>query len=119
MKARIAAAVVLAFLVGAFSMTLAAGQAKPTVRGLKHRVVELESKVTNLETQLAGQATDMSNVQAQLVRQASDMKELGAKTINLDTTGVYQGQIGGEQVSAPAACADGSPAVWQLAALGC
>jgi septal ring factor EnvC (AmiA/AmiB activator) len=119
-KARIAAVVVLAFLVGAFSMELAAGQAKkPTARGLKHRVVVLESKLTNLETQLANQATDTSNVQAQLVRQASDMTELQSKTISLDASGVYQGQIGGQQVNAPPDCADPSSATWEGGVLGC
>jgi hypothetical protein len=118
-KARMAAVVVVAFLVGAFSMMLAAGQAKPTVRGLKQRVVALESRVATLETELADQATNVSDVQAQLVRQASDMQELQAKTINLDANGAYQGQVGGGQVTAPAECADGSAAVWRLAALGC
>jgi uncharacterized coiled-coil protein SlyX len=119
-RARVAAVVVLAFLVGAFSAVLATGQAKkPTVRGLKHRVVELESKVTNLETQFANQATDVSNVQAQLVRQASDMTGLQSKTTNLDASGIYQGQISGPQVDAPAGCADPSSATWQGGVLGC
>ena len=119
MKTRIAAAVIVAFLVGMLSMVLTVGQAKPTVRGLKQRVEALESKVTNLETQLANHATDVSGIQAQLVRQASDMNDLEAKTINLDESGGYQGQISGEQVTAPFDCADATQAAWQAGVLGC
>jgi septal ring factor EnvC (AmiA/AmiB activator) len=118
-KTRIAAAVIVAFLVGMLSMILAVGQARPTARGLKQRVQALESKVTNLETQLANHATDVSGIQAQLVRQASDMNDLEAKTINLDESGGYQGQIGGEQVNAPSDCADGTQAIWRAELLSC